>query len=214
MWEKIFAQLASKNPGVSKAILTMIAKKLADKVTDESQIEGAISDFEANSVLSIKDYADFVQKEGDSRVGEAKKKWDSEHKKDPKTEPDPVDPKKENPDDMPPWAKALQQSVTALGQQFAAKKVESTLEDLVAKAKEKGIPEAYARKTVIGEDFDLDTALSTLESEWADIKQVSLNAEVAGEKVITGVKATGKEVSSAIANFAKANVEAASATNK
>lgn len=214
MWEKILAQLASKNPGVSKAVLTMIAKKLADKVTEESQIEGAISDFEANSVLSIKDYADFVQKEGDSRVGEAKKKWDMERKKDPKTDPDPVDPKQEDPDNMPDWAKKLHESVTALGQQFNAKKKESTLEDLVAKAKEKGIPEAYARKTVVGDDFDLDATLSALETEWADIKQANLNAQVAGEKVITGVKATGKEVSSAIANFAKANVEAASATNK
>lgn len=213
MWEKIFAQLAAKHPGVSKAVLTLLAKKLADKVTEESQIEGAITDYEANSPISVKDFADFVQQQGDTRVGEAKKKWDIENKK---PDPNNPQPKKEddNPNDMPPWAKALQESVTTLGQQFAAKKTESTLEDLVAKAKEKGIPEAYARKTVIGEEFDLNTALSSLESEWADIKQANLNAQVASEKVVTGVKATGKEVSSAIANFAKANVDAAAATNK
>lgn len=213
MWEKIFAQLAAKHPGVSKAVLTLLAKKLADKVTEESQIEGAITDFEANSPISVKDYADFVQQQGDSRVTEAKKKWDVESKKPDPNKPDP-ETKDDNPNDMPAWAKALQQSVTTLGQQFAAKKTESTLEDLVAKAKAKGIPEAYARKTIIGEDFDLDSSLSALESEWTAIKQADLNTQVAGEKVVTGVKATGKEVSSAIANFAKANVDAAAATNK
>lgn len=210
MWEKILAQLISKNAGVSKAVLTLLAKKLAEKVTEESQIEGAISDFEANSALSVKDYADFVQQQGDARVGEAKKKWDSENKKPDPNNPDP-EKKVENTDDMPEWAKALQQSVTSLGQSFAQKKNESTLESLIAKAKEKGIPEAYARKTIIGDEFDLDSTLSTLETEWSEIKQANLNAAVAGERVVSGVKTTGKEVSSAIANFAKTNVEIANA---
>lgn len=209
MWEKIFAQLVSKNPGVSKAVLTLLAKKLADKVTEESQIEGAISDFEANSPMSIKEYADFVQQQGDVRVTEAKKKWENEKK----TDPNPTDPEKkvENPSDMPDWAKELQQSVTALGQKFVAKSKETTLEDLVAKAKEKGIPEAYARKTTIGEEFDLDATLSELETEWSAIKQSNLNEAVASDKVVTGIKATGKDISSAITNFAKANVEASNA---
>ncbi|TDQ79578.1 hypothetical protein [Sphingobacterium yanglingense] len=212
MWEKILAQLVAKHPGVSKAVLGLIAKKLAEKVTEENQIEGAINDFEANSTLSIKDYADFVQQQGDARVGEAKKKWDIENMKADPNNPDP-EKKDENPTEMPDWAKALQNSVTTLGQQFAQKKNESTLAALIAKAKEKGIPEAYARKTIVGEEFDLDSTLSTLEAEWTEIKQANLNATVAGEKVVSGVKTTGKEVSNAIANFAKSNVEAAGAAN-
>jgi len=215
MWEKILAQLISKNPGVSKAVLTLIAQKLAGKVTEESQIEGAISDFEANSVLSIKDYADFVQKDGDTRVGEAKKKWDTENKKPEPSKDDqpPADKKDVKPDEMPPWAKELKESLTSLSKQVSDNKSTSTMEEFVAKAKEKGIPEVYARKTIIGEDFNMETAVSDLATEWAGIQQTNLNSKVAGEKVVTGVKATDKQVSSAISNFTKANVEAHAAKN-
>lgn len=215
MWEKILAQLISKNPGVSKAVLTMIAKKLAEKVTEDSQIEGAISDYEANSTLTIKELADFVQKEGDTRVGDAKKKWDQENKKPEQGKDDqpPVGKKDEDPEEMPKWARDLQQTVTALGQQFTVSKTNSTMEDLVAKAKEKGIPEVYVRKTIIGEDFNLDNTLSELVTEWAGIQQANINTQVAGENVVTGVKATGKQVSSAIADFAKKNVEANATKN-
>lgn len=215
MWEKILAQLISKNPGVSKAVLTLIAQKLAGKVTEESQIEGAISDFEANSVLSIKDYADFVQKDGDTRVGEAKKKWDTENKKpEPGKDDQPAADKKDvKPDEMPPWAKELKESLTSLSKQVSDNKSTSTMEEFVAKAKEKGIPEVYARKTIIGEDFNMESAVSDLATEWAGIQQTNLNSQVAGEKVVTGVKATDKQVSSAISNFTKANVEAHAAKN-
>jgi len=205
MWEKILAQLVSKNPGVSKAVLTLLAKKLADKVTEESQIEGAISDFEANSPMTIKEYADFVQAEGDKRVTEALKK------KDEPTPPTPPKPKDDQPDDMPPWAKKLQDTVTVLGQELTKKKTESTLEQFVAKAKEKGVPEAFARKTLISEDFDIESSLAAVEAEWSSIKQVELNSKVVGEKTVSGVKTTEKEVSSAIADFAKSNIEAANA---
>lgn len=214
MWEKILAQLISKNQGVSKAVLTMIAKKLAEKVTEDSQIEGAISDYEANSTLTIKELADFVQKEGDTRVGDAKKKWDQENKKPEVKDDQPsADKKDDNPEEMPAWAKELQKSVTSLGQQFTAKKTESTMEELVAKAKEKGIPEAYVRKTTIGEDFNLDNTLSELATEWAGIQQANINTQVAGGNVIVGTKATEKQVSSAIADFAKKNVEANATKN-
>lgn len=214
MWEKILAQLISKNQGVSKAVLTMIAKKLAEKVTEDSQIEGAISDYEANSTLTIKELADFVQKEGDTRVGDAKKKWDQENKKPEVKDDQPsADKKDDNPEEMPKWARDLQQTVTALGQQFTVSKTNSTMEDLVAKAKEKGIPEVYVRKTIIGEDFNLENTLSELATEWAGIQQANINTQVAGENVVTGVKATGKQVSSAIADFAKKNVEANATKN-
>jgi len=208
MWEKIFAQLAAKHPGVSKSVLGLLAKKLADKVTEESQIEGVITDYETNSPITIKEYADFVQQQGDTRVTDAKKKWETDNKKPGSTEPEKKDIV---PDDIPDWAKALQQSVTSLGQQFAQKSNESTMDVLIAKAKEKGIPEAYARKTVIGEEFELDSVLTALESEWTEIKQANLNATVAGEKVVAGIKTDQKAVSSAIASFAKNNIEAANA---
>ncbi len=152
MWEKILAQLISKNPGVSKAVLTLIAKKLAEKVTEENQIEGAITEFEANSTISIKDYADFVQKEGDSRVGEAKKKWDQENKKpEPGKEDQPPAVKKDEiPNEMPPWAKEMQDSIAKLSNQVTVNKSNSTMEDLVAKPRKKEFPRFMSAKQSLG----------------------------------------------------------------
>lgn len=207
MYEKILAQLISKNSGVSKVVLGLIAKKLAEKVTEESQIEGAISDYETNSPVTIKEYADLLQSESDKRVTEAlKKKVDA---------PKPDDEKKDvkTDDDIPAWAKGLVEQVSSLKTELAGNKTKSTLNDLVAKAKEKGIPEKYARKYQVGDEFSMETALTELEAEWSDIRQEAINTSVAGEKIVSGMKTTGKQVSNAIANFAKANVEASATKN-
>ena len=89
MYEKILAQLMAKNPGVSKVILGLIAKKIAEKVTEENQIEGAITEYESNSPVTIAEYADLLQKEGDKRVATALKKAKEDKPTDP--EPDPKD---------------------------------------------------------------------------------------------------------------------------
>ncbi len=59
----------------------------------------------------------------------------------------------------------------------------------------------------------MENTLSELATEWAGIQQTNLNSQVAAEKVVTGIQATGKQVSSAIADFAKKNVEANATKN-
>ncbi len=209
MYEKILAQLLAKHAGVSKVVLGLIAKKLADKVTEENQIEGAIGDFEANSPVSVRDYADLLQSEGDKRVTEALKKAKTETKESTENNDE-----KKDADDVPAWAKGMLETVADLKKELAGTKTKSTLEELVAKAKEKGIPEKYARKYQIGEGYDAEKALQEIESEWTEIKQSVINAEVGDGKVATGFQASGKSVSDAITKFAKKNVEAASAAKE
>lgn len=74
---KILAQLKAKFPGVPNSVLELVATKLAATVTEESAIEGAIQNLD-NSPISITEYADLLQKEGDRRVTEAKKKFETE----------------------------------------------------------------------------------------------------------------------------------------
>ena len=102
---KILAQLVKDYPGLSKHVLGLIADKLAAKVTDESEIEGAIAELE-NTPISIKDYADFLQKETDRRVAAAaaSKKADEEETDDDEETP-PANPAKglkhlENEEDL------------------------------------------------------------------------------------------------------------------
>lgn len=209
MYEKILAQLAAKHPGVSKVVLGLIAKKLAEKVTEENQIEGAVNDFETNSLVTIKDYADLVQSESDKRVTEALKKKEPN----PPTPPAPPTPPKDD-DQIPAWAKGLLDTVTGLQKEIAGTKTKSNLDDLVAKAKAKGIPEKIAQKYQIGEGFDVEKALQDLETEWSEIKQSVINTEVGDGKVAAGLKTTGKQVSDAIKSFAKTNVESAAKTKE
>ncbi len=74
---KILAQLKAKFPGVPNSVLELVATKMAATVTEESAIEGAIQNLD-NSPISITDYATLLQQEGDRRVTEAKKKFESE----------------------------------------------------------------------------------------------------------------------------------------
>ncbi|PPK98982.1 hypothetical protein [Parapedobacter indicus] len=211
MWEKILTQLLSKHAGVPKVVLALIAKKLAEKVTDENQIEGAINDFEANSPVSIKDYADLLQSEGDKRVTEALKKAKEPT---PPVSPTPPAPQPKD-DEAPAWfTKFLGGEFKELKSEVYTGKAQKTVDELVSAAKAKGIPEKYARRYQIGEDFDAEKALAEIESEWTEIKQSVINAEVGDGKVVTGVKTSSTGVSDAIAKFAKKNVEAAASKAK
>lgn len=207
MYEKILAQLAAKHPGVSKVVLGLIAKKLAEKATEESQIEGVIDEFETNSPLTVKEIADFHQAESDKRVTEAVKKAKGETGKPPK--PSKGDDEEEQQDQVPAWAKGLQETVNNLQKELAGAKTKNTLNDLVTAAKAKGIPEKFAQKYQIGEDFEVDKALTELETEWTEMKQIAVNTSLDNGKVVAGVAASGKDVSAAIKNFAKTNVVAA-----
>lgn len=180
--ELIIAQLVAKNPGVSKTVLGLIAKKLADKVTEESQIEGAIADFEKNSVVSIKDYADLLQTEGDKRVSDALKKAKSEPAPDPTPKPKPADPTDVASIVAAEIAKALApiQSLTA-GLQNKAK-----LDNFKIALKAKGVPEDWADDIAIGDDFDQEATITKLETRWNNTKQAIINKEVDEGRIFRG----------------------------
>jgi hypothetical protein len=167
MRDKILAQLVSKFPGVSKQALGLIADKLAKKVTEESGIDQAITDFD--NAISITDYAADLQREADRRVGEAKKEWDKKNpgKKDPtKTEVDNQEPA--NPDDMPAWAKQLMTQVEKLSKERHANSMQSRLAE---RLKDKVPPVFYKGRALPEKDEDFDNFVNEIETDYKTYQQ-------------------------------------------
>lgn len=180
MYEKILAQLVSKNPGVSKTVLGLIAEKLAERVTDENQIEGVISDFETNSPVSIKDYAELLQKEGDRRVSDALKKKS--------TDPAPTNPPAPgNPSDPTDVSKIVAEQLAKALEPIKAMtqtiQHSSKINSLKAQLKAKGIDESWADLVTISDDYDEATAVAGLEERWNKAIQTGINQQVKEGKI-------------------------------
>src|SRR5690606_19840109 len=162
MYEKILAQLVAKNAGVSKVVLGLIAKKLAEKVTEEDQIEGAISEYETNSPVSIKEYADLLQQEGDKRVSEALKKQKTDPT--PPTPPTPTPPKDDDPNDVSKIVAAeLAKALAPIQEMTKTIQNSSKINTLKAQLKEKGIDESWADDVTISDDYDEVATVARLE---------------------------------------------------
>lgn len=162
MKEKILAQLKAKFSGVSHKALGLIADKLAKKVTEESGIDQAITDFD--NAVGITDFAADLQREGDSRVGEAKKEW--EKKNPPKTDPPRTDdPPK--PDEIPAWAKALTDQITSLTKEKAQTTVRTKAAELL-----KDIPEAFWKRVPVPESEDgLNEFVESIKTDYSSFQQ-------------------------------------------
>lgn len=200
MYEKILAQLAVKHSGVSKVVLGLIAKKLEPKVTEENQIEGAINDFETNSPVSIKDYADLMQSETDRRVTEAVKKAKGETK-DQNPDPDPkdvTDPKDVSSIVAAELAKALApfQAMTISLQN------KEKQDKLKAELKLKGVPEDWADDVVISDDFDQEATITKLETRWNNTKQAIINKEIDEGRVYRGNSTSDDDALASIKDYA------------
>lgn len=50
--------------------------------------------------------------------------------------------------------------------------------EFIAAAKAKGIPEKYAKRYHIGEGFEAEAALTELQTEWTEMKQIALGLPV------------------------------------
>ena len=78
----------------------------------------------------------------------------------------------ENKDDVPAWAQALIDSNKSLSDkltQFETEKAQATRsQQILAKAKEYGIPENYAKRCAIKDDEDLDAYFKDLKQEFAN----------------------------------------------
>lgn len=163
MKEKILAQLQLKFAGVSKKALGLIADKLAKKVTAEDGIEQAITDFD--NAVSIKEFADDLQREGDTRVGDAKKQWEKENPK-PADPPKPTDPPKPG-DEIPAWAKALTDQISTLTREKAQSSIRTQAEALL-----KDVPvKFWGGRAIPEKEEELQTFVESVTKDYGDFKQ-------------------------------------------
>lgn len=171
--EQILAGLQQKFAGVDTAILTRIATKKAEGVTDETKV---------NSIVEGISFSDVLNSYGDFRAGDAsktavtnyEKKYNLKDGKPAETTTTTTTTKtEEKPDDMAAIiANAVSAAVKPLSDkiaQFETEKSQATRqEQILAKAKEYGIPENYAKRCAIKDDEDLDTYFKDLKQEFAN----------------------------------------------
>lgn len=167
--EQILAGLQQKFAGVDTAILTRIATKKAEGVTDETKV---------NSIVEGISFSDVLNSYGDFRAGDASKtavsNYEKKHNlKDGKPiETTTTTKTEENKDDVPAWAQALIDSNKNLSDkltQLETEKAQATRsQQILAKAKEYGIPENYAKRCAIKDDEDLDAYFKDLKQEFAN----------------------------------------------
>lgn len=189
--EQILAGLQTKFTGVDAAILTRIATKKAEGVTDASQVP---------TIVEGVGFSDVLNSYGDFRAGDASKtavtNYEKKHNlKDGKpvetTTTTTTTKAEDKPDDMATIiANAVSAAVKPLSDelaQFKAEKSQATRqEQVMAKAKEYGIPETFAKRYAIPDDADLDTYFKDVKQELANIGFSGVNppesAEVKIEK--------------------------------
>ena len=171
--EQILAGLQQKFTGVDTAILTRIATKKAEGVTDETKV---------NSIVEGISFSDVLNSYGDFRAGDATRtsvlNYEKRHNlKDGKpvetTTTTTTTKAEDKPDDMATIiANAVSAAVKPLSDklaQFETEKSQATRqEQIMAKAKEYGIPENYAKRCAIKDDEDLDTYFKDLKQEFAN----------------------------------------------
>ena len=167
--EQILAGLQQKFSGVDTAILTRIATQKAEGVTDETKV---------NSIVEGISFSDVLNSYGDFRAGDASKTAVTNYeKKYNLKEGKPIEittttKTEENKDDVPEWAQALIDSNKSLLTEVSTLKQEklqaTRQEQILAKAKEYGIPENYAKRCAIKDDEDLDVYFKDLKQEFAN----------------------------------------------
>lgn len=182
MKDKVKARLRALFPGVnlSKTRLDKIADSVTSKITTEDEIDDKLNDF--NDFMS---FSDIAKNDDRQRAIDAKKATDDEAEAE-RLRLAGIAKEDDQDTEVPAWAKGLLTTVQSLQTQLAGEKGKSTINDLKAAAKLKGIPEGLAAKYVIGEGYDQETALAALETEWTEFKQIAVNGEVKDGKVIIG----------------------------
>ena len=170
--EQILAGLQTKFSGVDAAILTRIATKKAEGVTDASQVP---------TIVEGVGFADVLTNYGDFRAGDATfKSVQNYEKKHNLKDGKPIENPNPNPNpnpDQPDMATIIANAVSAAVKplsdklsQFETEKTQATRqEQVMAKAKEYGIPETFAKRYAIPDDADLDTYFKDAKQELANI---------------------------------------------
>lgn len=174
--EQILAGLQQKFAGVDTAILTRIATKKAEGVTDETKV---------NSIVEGISFSDVLNSYGDFRAGDATRtsvlNYEKRHNlkdgkpiENPNPNPNPNPKPEDKTDDMATIiANAVNAAVKPLSDklaQFETEKLQATRqEQIMAKAKEYGIPETFAKRYAIPDDADLDTYFKDAKQELANV---------------------------------------------
>ena len=174
--EQILAGLQQKFTGVDTAILTRIATKKAEGVTDETKV---------NSIVEGISFSDVLNSYGDFRAGDATRtsvlNYEKRHNlkdgkpiENPNPNPNPNPKPEDKTDDMATIiANAVNAAVKPLSDklaQFETEKLQATRqEQIMAKAKEYGIPETFAKRYAIPDDADLDTYFKDAKQELANV---------------------------------------------
>ena len=173
--EQILAALQQKFSGVDTAILSRIANKKGEGVTDESKVNSIVEGIGFQDVLNS--YGDF---RADGAASTAVKNYERKHNlKDgkPVDEPTPTPtptptPPKEPQDIAKLIAEAVSAAVSPLSDKLtqfeAAKTKETRGEQILAKAKEYGIPDTIAKRYAIPDDADLDSYFKDAKQELAN----------------------------------------------
>lgn len=206
--EKILAGLQQKFTGVDTAILTRIANKKAEGVTDETQV---------NSIVEGISFSDVLKSYGDFRAGDASitavATYEKKHNlKDGKPVVETVTekPTEVEPEDVPAWAKALIESNKSLSDKltrFETEKEQATRQQqILAKAKEYGIPESYAKRCAIKDDEDLDVYFKDLKQEFANDGFTGVTApETAEQKLERESESIAKMIDDGTKNIVEQN---------
>ena len=169
--EQILAALQQRFSGVDTAILSRIANKKGEGVTDESKVNSIVEGIGFQDVLNS--YGDF---RADGAASTAVKNYERKHNlKDGKAEDEPTPtptPTNEPQDIAKLIADAVNAAVSPLSDKLtqfeAAKAKETRDEQILAKAKEYGIPDTIAKRYAIPDDADLDSYFKDAKQELAN----------------------------------------------
>ena len=167
--EQILAALQQKFSGVDTAILSRIANKKGEGVTDESKVNSIVEGINFQDVLNS--YGDF---RADGAASTAVKNYERKHNlKDGKAVDESTSTSENETQDI---AKLIADAVSAavsplsdkLTQFEAAKAKETRDEQILAKAKEYGIPDTIAKRYAVPDDADLDSYFKDAKQELAN----------------------------------------------
>lgn len=169
--EQILAALQQKFSGVDTAILSRIANKKGEGVTDESKVNSIVEGIGFQDVLNS--YGDF---RADGAASTAVKNYERKYNlKDGKAvdKPTPTPTPTNEPQDIAKLiADAVSAAVSPLSDKLtkfeAAKAKETRDEQILAKAKEYGIPDTIAKRYAIPDDADLDSYFKDAKQELAN----------------------------------------------
>ncbi len=177
--EKIQAGLQQKFSGVDTAILGRLAAKKAEGVTDETKVDSIVEGISFADVLTY--YGDY--RAGAAQITAVANYEKQHHLKDgkPVTEPTPppVPPTPPTPpgnDKDKDMAKQIAEAVASAMKPFSDRldkfETERTREtrsaEILAKAKEYGVPESMAKRYAIADDADLDAYFKEVKQDMAD----------------------------------------------